>query len=71
MFTAHIIFKGPGIYEPRICPRTTLWELVGEGEPDPDFGVYVPSADNASTFANVTVVKGGIVVQFIEQKEWS
>lgn len=69
MFTAHIIFKGAGIYEPRICPKVILWEKVGEGEPDPMFAVYVPSVDNAQLIANVTVVSGGIIVGYRERVE--
>lgn len=65
---SHLVFSGAGIYEPIICPRTILWKRTQD--PDPFVGVFVPSVDNASIFAQVLVLdEKGNVCKTVMQKE--
>jgi hypothetical protein len=66
---SHLIYTGAGVYEPRICPKTVLWQRVPPGEADPMFGVFVPNVENARLFAQVTVVFAGNVVAQFDQHE--
>jgi hypothetical protein len=65
----HLIYKGPGVYEPRICPRCILWQKVKPEQGDPVYGVYVPHAKAATRFARVTVVLDGHIIGQLEQEE--
>jgi hypothetical protein len=65
----HLIYRGAGVYEPRICPRCILWQRVPPGQGDPFFGVYVPSARAATRFARVTVVLDGHIIAQLEQRD--
>jgi hypothetical protein len=66
--TYHILFEGPALYMPVVCPRAVLWKRVPQEERNPLFALWVNSADNASTIANVTVVEDGTITGYLEQK---
>lgn len=66
MMTSHLVFTGAGVYSPRICPRAILWERTDN---DPLFGVFVPTAANAQTFADVVVLEDGRIVQQLLQED--